>query len=276
MDIGAVLYSVSTSAAVSLHLAPCVVDPDAGDTLLWRIAGISNPALFSSISIDPVSGLLQATPRPELGGTAILTVEAVDPSGAAGRKDITITVPAPPLPSAGGSAMTADPATRIFRQTVTLTQPAGRPSAGFDILVSGLPADVIFRNPSLLQPGGGIVEYHSPLPAGTQVTLLLEFYRESGAAFPPPTLTVVAGEIELDPQPFALGDLHMVPGQGLSFAFPTQPGHSYRISASPENLSSWAPAEERLKAAGTRLFWQDRSGIAAPGRKFYRAEELED
>ncbi|HEY1123982.1 MAG TPA: putative Ig domain-containing protein, partial [Haloferula sp.] len=261
---------------MTLDLKPFAADPDAADTLAWSLVSVSNPSLFSSIAVNPATGVLTAVPHSHASGSTSVTVAATDLSGATTSASFTITIPAPPLPTAtGGTTLLSSSQPNVFRQEITLTQPAGRASGGFDLVVSGLPADVIFLNPSSSAPGGGTVEFHRILGTGESATVVLEYSRPSGGTFTPPVVTVVPGVFETADRTFGLEDVKRPAGEGISFRFPTTPGRSYRIRRT-SNLSAWNTSGEILKAAGTRLFWRDREPANQEGAtpQFYRAEEV--
>jgi hypothetical protein len=73
--------------------------------LAYAVEGNTNPALFSSVAVDPLTDVLTMTYAPGATGQATLTVAATDSGGLTTRSPLSVTVRANvPPPTDGGIA----------------------------------------------------------------------------------------------------------------------------------------------------------------------------
>ncbi|HEX4132273.1 MAG TPA: ELWxxDGT repeat protein, partial [Pirellulales bacterium] len=81
----------------NVNLAQSFTDhADQPNGLLYTIAGDTNPALFSSLSINPETGVLTIRYAPNASGVATLTVQATNTSGASTQTTLSVNVQAVP------------------------------------------------------------------------------------------------------------------------------------------------------------------------------------
>lgn len=103
----------------TIELFDAFADEEDSDAILtFSVVDNSNNALFSAVSIDPITGLLQLDYAADLSGSGVITLRATDRDGASVETSFTITiVPLNTAPTSSGlenvSATTATPATQI-------------------------------------------------------------------------------------------------------------------------------------------------------------------
>ncbi len=272
--------SASNSAADQLiSFAPFASDPDAGDSLTWRITANSNPALFSSLSFNP-QNRLSIRYAPYLSGTATISVSVTDRFGASAQRSFNISVPALPAPAiTSQNTPSLNPLTGLWELPVTIQNIAQRPIGGFSLSTSSLPPGTSLYNASnTLSPSPAITDAR-PLIPGQSITLTLEFLHPSQDPLPAPTLTTATTlPRPAPPATFAIDRASFLSPDTLLLEFPTEPGTSYQVQYSSDSLN-WLDSLSRIRAAGTSTQWID-SGTprtASPpgsGTRFYRVKRL--
>lgn len=270
---------------VQLRAAAGFTDPDEGEVLRYSLGGSTNPALFSSLSVDPVSGVLQGEIAPYQSGTAAVSVSATGLDGLTATVTVTVSVPPLPVPGITGLTSVLSRQTGLLEWKVRITNTAVRAIGGFELDLPPLPAGALLYNASGTRPGGTpFIRYGLPVQAGESVTLVLEFYHPARnfAGLPPaatasPVLPQPATQAGNAAGSFAIDRVVSLP-QALLLEFPSVPGSAYQIEyAGPDGL--WKISPVRVRAAGTRLQWLDRgapwtdSPPAAQTSRFYRVRQ---
>lgn len=271
------------AAPVVLDFSTLVKDPDAGDTLTWKILSNSNSGLFSKLAFD-AQGRLSIEYAPYLSGQSILTVEVTDASGASAQRTFSLDVPVLPNP-----VLTIDPVMTLNRQTglqeqrVTLRNAGQRAIGGFELTITGLPADASLYNASGSAAGGFVVGYYQPIAAGESITLVLEYYTPARTTLHPILSAVPALPREASrstPGSIAIDRAVMLSPGAFLLEFASVPGQFYQIQYSMDGGSSWQDSLVRIRAAGNRVQWIDRgaprtsSPPSAGKSRFYRVKQL--
>jgi uncharacterized repeat protein (TIGR01451 family) len=172
-----------------------------------------------------------------------------------------------------------NPQTGLFQQTFQVTNISGGTASAVRVAVPDLPSNVVLYNATGSTNGVPYVEYDQPLPNGSNVTFLLEYYESSREPFVSTNfvVTVVAAVsvplqkgtyLQLDTAPFL--------SQGeLTIEFATVPGHTYVVQYSSD-MVTWLEATPPILAKNTRTQWVDsgppetQSPPGSPGQRFYR------
>ncbi len=180
-----------------------------------------------------------------------------------------------------GEAITLNPQTGLFQQTVQVNNTGGAAATAVSLAVMGLPAKVTVYNATGTNNGTPYVVYNYSVPAGGNVVLLLQYYDPSrsltSANSPTFAATVIAAVavpqptgtyVQLDSAPY------MSQGE-LTIEFPSIPGHTYVVQYSSDMLG-WNTATPPIVAANTRTVWIDdgppdtETLPGSPGQRFYR------
>ncbi|MDB6071456.1 MAG: hypothetical protein JWL81_2627, partial [Verrucomicrobiales bacterium] len=287
------LANVSAGGAAAdqvIDFSAYVADADTGDQLTWRVVSNTAPGLFTQLSFD-ASGKLTIKYAPYAAGSATITVEVTDASGAAAQRSFTIDLPSIPEPViVSKSALVLNRQTGLWEQKITVRNAALRAIPGFEVTVSGLPAaPVCLYNASDLHAGHAMACYHQPVPAGGEVTLTLEYYTPTrgtlspvlavAMAFLPETTSGLASTTDSAPRVVIDRISILEPGAFL-LEFPSVPGQLYQIQYAASAAGPWTDSLSRIRAAGTRVQWIDRGAprTSSPpglgGARFYRVKSV--
>ncbi|BCX46949.1 integrin alphabeta-propellor repeat protein [Haloferula helveola] len=259
-------------------------DPDPADALVWAIVDVTRPEIFNTLAIDPGSGDLTVIYNPWESGSSDVTVSASDPVGNVTESTITFTVPPHPLPALEiEESMILNRQTGLYEHTITVTNPALREIAGFDLTITGLPVGVEVHNASGEAEGAWSVQHRQPLAPGASITLILEYYAPvRGTVLEPQVAASIVTLPEQDPAAEVPGlavDRCELVDDGLLIEFISVPGALYEIQYS-DDFTLWKTSPTRIRAAGNRVQWIDRGPPrtdSSPGDKssrFYRVREL--
>ena len=280
--IPAAIPNISASDAAADQLvtfAPFASDPDAGDSLTWRITANSNPALFSSLSFDP-QGRLSIRYAPYLSGSATITVSVTDSSSASAQRSFNITVPPLPAPAiTSQNTPSLNPLTGLWELPVTIRNIAQRAIGGFSLSASSLPQGTSLYNASNAVSTNPVITDARPLNPNQSITLTLEFLHPSQNPLPAPTLTsTTALPRPALSTPFAIDRASFLSPESLLLEFPSEPGVLYQIQYSHDG-TDWLDSLSRLRAAGTSTQWIDSgsprtTSPPGPGSRFYRVKRL--
>ena len=262
------------------------VDPDSGESLTWSLIEVSRPELFNTLAIDPGSGDLTVVYNPWQSGASEVTLAATDSAGNVTESTITFTVPELPLPELQlAAALTLNRQTGLYEHRITVTNPAAREIAGFDLAIDGLPAGVLLNNASGSDGGTWFVQHRQPLAAGASLTLVLDYYTPvRGTVLDPGVSARLVTEPESDPavdDPGLAVDRCERLDDGLLIEFTSIPGALYEVHYSADNLQ-WKVSPTRIRAAGNRTQWIDRgpprtdTPPADKSSRFYRVVEVEE
>ncbi|MGB6223568.1 PQQ-binding-like beta-propeller repeat protein [Haloferula sp.] len=267
-----------------ISLSEVAEESDPSDTLTWSIVSISRPEIFRGIEIGADTGDLSIIYNPWQSGSSEVVVSMTDSAGNASETSITFTVPALPLPELQLAAtLQLNRQTGLYEHTITITNPAAREIAGFDLTITGLPEGVCVNNASDCEGDIWQIEHRQPLAAGASVTLILEYFTPvRGTVLDPQIGVTLVTEPESDPAAGDAGlavDRCVLLDDGLLIEFNSQPGALYEIQYS-NNATDWKVSPVRIRAAGNRVQWIDRGPPrtdAPPSDKssrFYRVREL--
>jgi len=267
----------------TLDLTSNVFDADPGDLLTWRLSKTTNPAIFSHLVLDPVSGRLDMKFAPYVSGSSSVTVVVTDQAGTSAESTFQVLLPALPLPElVMETKSTLNRQTGVLEQRITVTNSAARAIGGFDLAISGLGEGWTVNNGS--GQIGGIWEVHhrQPLAAGASVTLILEYYSPNRS---PAVIPVVSASLTTVPE---VDPVATLPGlavdrcealeDGLLIEFTATPGKLYEVQYS-DDAQVWKVSPIHIRAAGNRVQWIDRGPPrtdSPPGEKpsrFYRVLE---
>ena len=263
-------------------LQPLLRDPDAGDSHAWRIASVSNPSIFASVSVE--GGRLRVSYAPWVSGASSLTIEVKDTAGEIALMTIQVTLPVLPVPEiAVSEALRLNRQTGLWEHRITLRNTAQRAIGGFEVTVAGLPADTCLYNASDCLSGDPLAGYYQPVAPGESVTMVLEYFSPSRSTTLQPVLTTAVALPKNPPSGAAAGlavdRIAALPDGALLIEFTTLPGHEYLVQYS-EAATAWLDSPIRIRAAGNRVQWIDRGSprTASPpapgGQRFYRVREV--
>lgn len=255
-----------------------------GDSLAYSIVGNTAPELFSAVTLDPASGLVDLAFAAYRSGTADLTIRATDLAGEYAESVLRVIVPALPPPVIDTqSTMTLNRQTGLLEQTFTFTNRGQRAIGGFDLAITGLPDGVTLNNASDTIAGGGTIALRRPLGIGESITITVEYFAAvRRTPFTPQTaLTLTLPEPPPAPtgEGFAIERCVKMEDGAFLIEFPSVPGDRYEIQYS-DNAVDWLASPTTIRAAGNRVQWIDRGPPrthAVPpseGSRFYRVKEL--
>ncbi|MFT5855550.1 MAG: hypothetical protein ACI8XO_002802, partial [Verrucomicrobiales bacterium] len=280
--VGAIPQIVADEIAsdVGFSVIPFFEDPDVGDSLVYSLVANSNPALFSSLRVDAVTGELAIGYAPFVSGSAELRIRATDQTGLFAEQTVTVVLPEIDAPGVTlGSEMRLNRQTGLWEQTVTIHNGAPRDIGAVRLLISGLaPGIIVYNASSHLPDGRAALIYNRTLPAGETVQIVLEYYSRDRSSDIAPQ---VEAEVSLrqtvltDGQSFAIDRVLRLPDGGVLVEFPSEPGALYMVQYSA-GMVDWKDAFVRLRAGGTRVQWIDRGAPATDslplggGARFYR------
>jgi hypothetical protein len=180
------------------------------------------------------------------------------------------------------SAITLNPQTGLFEQTVAFNNVGVTAVAAARLLILGLPADVQVHNASGAAAGTPFVQLSQSLAAGASVSFLIEYYRASRVTIPSPTFAAVEGAPSVTtPVGTAIGiDSRSVKFVGGRFLveFPSTPGLTYAVQYSG-NATDWITVSPTVVAPANRVQWYDdgppkTASKPTSGSRFYRVIEL--
>jgi hypothetical protein len=266
-----------------VNFAPFVTDPDAGDTLTWRIVSNTNPGIFKTLSFDS-QGRLSLAYTPYVSGTAEVTVEVSDGEGTTARSTFQIVLPELPPPSLTlEDSLTLNRQTGLWEQRVTVKNNGARALGGFEISVTGLPEGTSLYNATDSTGGHLLTGYYQPLAPGESVSLMLEYYSPSRSTPLAPRLSAIPvlprESTSQSPGDLAIDRMVMLEPGALLLEFNAVPDQLYLIQYSSDGLH-WLDSFVRIRAAGTRVQWidrgppwTDRSPLEAP-KRLYRVKKL--
>lgn len=272
-------------ARIDLDLSGFVSDPDAGDTPWWSIESVSNPSLFQSIEIDPVSGDLSVTYNSWQSGESVVVAAVTDSAGNTARSAITFVLPPHAEPDLQVAAsLTLNRQTGLYEHRITVTNAAAREVGGFDLALTGLPAGVTVNNASAREAGVWTIHHRQPLAAGASVTLLVEYHAPvRGTVIAPEAAVSLVTEPESDPVAGAAGlavdRCEVMEDRSLLIEFTSIPGSLYEIQYS-DNAIDWKTSPVMVRAAGNRVQWIDRgpprtdTPPSTKSSRFYRVREI--
>lgn len=260
------LTAPADGSSTAIILATAFLDIDAGDTLSFSLVENSNPAIFDSISLDSETGQLSLSFAPYLAGTSSLTISATDRDGLSVQDEFEVTLPELPQPNlalASGndgrldSEMTLNRQTGLFEQKISLTNIAARAIGGFKISVGGLDAES-----RLFSGQANEFTYASPIPAGEQVTLTLEYFSRStrDTLNPKLDLELILPESSQEANADGTsppGRVKVLADRSILLDFETEPGKTYEIQYTID-LQTWVTSPVPINAVANRTQWLDQ------------------
>jgi len=246
----------------------------------WNIGAMSSQSFVSaSIVILPLAtGQITNTATVSLtGGSSVLDTNL---SNNTASNITTVTAPVLTNVSIQAGPVIFNPQTGLYQQTVQFNNLSEVTAAAVRISVLGLATNVVLYNASGTADGVPYVQYNQPVPVGSNVVFLLEYYDRTrtltastnfvatvvaAVTVPPPTGTY----LQLDTNsPF------MNEGE-LTIEFASVPGHTYVVQYSSD-MQTWLTAAPPIVAVNTRTQWIDsgppktESPPGSPGQRFYR------
>jgi hypothetical protein len=249
---------------------------DGADALLFTV---------TASATAPVSGPLGSTTftvrfAPLVSGvkTAVLHIASNDADE--NPFDIVLTggTAGPLITAAVTSPILLNPQTGLYEQTVRLTNTGLVAVDGVQMLIQGLPIDVIVYNASGNLGGTPYLQSVLPLAAGAFVDFLIEYRRDSRVPIPQPIFVAqaVTPDVRDATGPVIVVDrsLQLVSGRYL-IEFSAVPGTTYFVQYSSD-LITWKTAVPSITAVVNRVQWYDdgppktESLPAGLGSRFYR------
>ena len=239
----------------------------------------------TAAAVAPVSGPLGATTftihfAPLVAGVKTAALHIVSNDADENPFDIILTggFAGPVITAAAISPITLNPQTGLYEQTVRLTNGGLVVVNGVQLLIQGLPVDVMVYNASGNLAGTPFLQYGLPLAAGASVDFLVEYQRVSRVLMPQPVFVALATAVVT---PVANGpviainrDMQLTNGRFL-IEFSATPGGTYVVQYSSD-LVTWKTALPNITAVANRTQWYDDgppktdSIPTALGLRFYR------
>jgi hypothetical protein len=219
-------------------------------------------------------------------GTNIFTAVATDNDGAQGTSaPVSITILAgPPLTLIG--AMTYDPLTDLFKQTVRVSNPTFSVFEAVRVYVTNLHNGTVVYNPSGSTNGIPFVQTQAPVPPGSYADLVIEFFSPLRLA-PNPGLWAELVQPNTGGSAAALGLLQHInrgvrlPNGTFMVEFLTVANQLYSVEYSAD-LQQWKSAQQPfIPGNGTWIQWVDEgepkteSAPAAVERRFYKVIQVQ-
>lgn len=271
------------AADAVVDFSPLVRDPDAGDTLTWRIVSNSNPGIFRTLNFDAM-GRLSLAYTPYVSGAADITVEVSDGDGTTAQRSFRVELPPLPTPALTlSTSITLNRQTGLWEQRVTVRNAGARAIGGFELRVSGLPQGACLYNAADCLSGEPLTGHYQPLAPGESIALVLEYYTPARGAVLNPTVTATPvlprDLISTAEGRIAVDRVQMIEPGALLLEFTAVPNRLYLVQYSADGIV-WRDSLTRIRAAGTRVQWIDRGAPRThapplPGQsRFYRIMEL--
>ncbi len=179
-------------------------------------------------------------------------------------------------------AITLNPQTGLFEQSVTVANTGPVTAAAVRLYVDGLRSGVQLYNASGSDAGRSYVQYNSSLNPNQSVTFVLQFYVSDRGSFTdtfqavailPPTAQSVSGGFAINR---AFMDTRVSGSPRFVIEFDTVPNQTYTIIYSDDGMATWKVATPSITASGTVTQWYDDGPpetISKPlsgGNRFYR------
>lgn len=182
------------------------------------------------------------------------------------------------------SAVTLNRQTGLYEQTIRLTNQGTNGASAARILITGLATNATVFNASGTTNATPFVQYNLPLPAGTNVDLLVEFYQATRGTLAAPTYT--AEDVTAAAPASPSGTTLQVTDRSAELSngrfmieFTAVPGRRYAVQYSTD-MTTWKTAQPVITAAGTRIQWFDdgppktESKPTSVGVRFYQVVQL--
>jgi hypothetical protein len=222
-------------------------------------------------------------------GSYTFSARAVDNLGATGiSAPVTVNViDRPPLSIV--SAMTYDPRTDLFEQTVRVSNPTYSTYDSVRVYVYGLTNNTTVFNASGSTNGITYVESHAAIAPGSYVDFVIEYYTPL-RIMPNPTLraelvsassigSFVGGDVTVIGTGQHINRGVVLPDQTFLLEFASTTNRVYYLQYSSE-LRTWKTAQPGITGSGTWIHWIDNgqpktdSSPALSNNRFYRLIEL--
>ncbi|HEX3718543.1 MAG TPA: DUF11 domain-containing protein [Verrucomicrobiae bacterium] len=286
--------SVTFSSATVSQGSPSVIPGG----LEWNIGalGVHGTASATVVVVPFAVGMITNTATVSLLPQTPLVL---DTNLANNTASVVTLVIAPPTNAAnlalGYGTPVLNPQTGLFDQTVTVSNISGGTALGVIVAVEDLASNIeVYNatgvtniyNPRGLTNNAPYVEYNQPLPVGSNVVFLVEYYEANrlqplvstnfyATALTPPTI----GPLPTGTQTNAV-TLHFVSQGQFTIEFSTTRGHTYVVEYSSSLTGPWLTAGPPIVATNNRTQWVDDGPpvTASPpgnsGERFYRIVEI--
>lgn len=250
------------------------------------IAGIAFDSAGSVVNLQPIGRQDGSTNR------STLTLLAQFGDGSTQVITVPVTIFNPLLTSVGTnisstySGSFSSPVfnlqTSLYEQKVVVENNTPVDFAALRITATNLPTTVALQNASLTNGGQAYVEYNVILPAGSNVTLRLEYFSSDFKTFTPGLRLDLLNEQRAVAAPTNFVPVAVAYGSGFSpdgtprnyVKFPTSAGKFYRIQYQEKLGPTWKTSMNPIPGAGRVISWQDDGPPdtdSAPGTmRFYR------
>ncbi|MFU8849122.1 MAG: ice-binding family protein [Opitutales bacterium] len=181
------------------------------------------------------------------------------------------------------SPIALNPQTGLFEQTVRLTNLSPASVDAAQVLIQGLPLDVVVYNASGETGGVPFVQYNYTLAAFGSVDFVIEYYSTSREAILQPTFVAGAAAVIIPDEPtgeaFAIDRSLMLSDGRFLIEFPAITGRAYSVQYSSD-LIDWITVVPSITAPSNRVQWYDdgppktESMPESVSSRFYRIFEL--
>jgi uncharacterized protein YegL len=245
---------------------------------------VTNITFFQAVTnklgetTNTLPGLIFLTNQPI--GSYTFTALAIDDLGARGTSaPVSVSVIGEP-PLVVLSAIHLNPQTGLFEQNVRVLNPTYNSFYAVRVTIGNLTNGTVVYNPSGFTNGIAYVQSHGPVPAGSYVDFVIEYYIPS-RIIPAPGL-----HAQLVPVNNAIGGLTVgfpqhidrglwLPNKTYLVEFLTISNRIYSVQYSSD-LTTWRDAQPAIVGNGTRIQWIDNGQPktetlpAAQTSRFYR------
>lgn len=197
--------------------------------------------------------------------------------------DITLTGTGTPLGVIVLSPIELNPQTGLFEQTIRLINASPVAVDATQILIHGLPSDVVVYNAAGEIDGVPYVQYNYTLAPFESVDFVIEYDRNSRETIPQPTFVSEAMEVIIvaDPMgtPFAIDRALMLTDGRFLIEFTAIEGSSYSVQYS-DDMIDWTTVVPTITAPTNKIQWYDdgppktESMPEDASSRFYRIFEL--
>ena len=264
---------------LNLDLSAYFRDQDS-DAITYSVSGNTKPTLAGA-SISGTSTLSLTTLTT---GSTNITVRATDSDGGSVSSSFAFTIGTANPTVTNASVKVLNSQTGLIVQTVTVQNTTGRPSAGFRLNVTGLPATVTLYSASSA-PGvsPAYVDYPYAMAVDQIITLALSYYVPTRSLTFTPIYTVIALPTGISTVGTGAGMnitrfVRLTPGSVL-LEFNAIPGRWYQVEYSSD-LTNWKLSATPILAGANRVQWIDQgppytqSSPATTATRMYRVREI--
>ncbi|MBK1883515.1 hypothetical protein JIN85_13895 [Luteolibacter pohnpeiensis] len=268
----------------SYPVAMFLTDPDGSESFQWKIASVSNPAIFKSITLTQ-QGSLDIEYNSRSAGSSRLMIEVSDLSGKTASQLVTVALPEVDSPQLALSELEYTANESEFLQVATIYNQSYRPLEGVDLILSNVASNVSVKSASVDEFGIWYLHYDGVIGVDESVEIPLVYLAENAPSVEGVAISALPGHAkdlgdEVNDR-FTVYHSCMMKDDSFVLDFSATPGKIYQISYSDDGIS-WTPSPIYIIPDESVIRWNDfgppwtNSAPVEQLRRFYRVEQIGD